>query len=61
VVVRFAITPQGRTSEIEIEENTLGNEAVAACIRNLIRSWVFPFKPDGDVPVAYPFVFSPSS
>jgi TonB family protein len=61
VVVRFTITTQGTTAEIEIEENTLGNDAVAACIRTVIRGWRFPFKPDDDVPVAYPFVFAPAS
>lgn len=61
VVVRFNITPAGRTSEIDIEENTLGNEAVASCIKTTIRGWVFPFKPPSDVPVAYPFVFAPAS
>lgn len=61
VVVRFSITPAGRTSDIDIEENTLGNEAVASCIKTKIRGWVFPFKPPSDVPVAYPFVFSPAS
>jgi outer membrane biosynthesis protein TonB len=61
VVVRFNITPAGRTSDIDIEENTLGNEAVASCIKTTIRGWVFPFKPDSEVPVAYPFVFAPAS
>ncbi len=61
VVVRFNITPAGRTSEIDIEENTLGNEAVASCIKTTIRGWVFPFKPGSDVAVAYPFVFAPAS
>jgi TonB family protein len=61
IVVRFTITTQGRTSDIEIEENTLGNEAVGACIKTTIRGWNFPFKPPSDVPVAYPFVFSPAS
>lgn len=61
VVVRFNITPSGRTSDIDVEENTLGNEAVASCIKTTIRGWVFPFKPDSDVPVAYPFVFAPAS
>lgn len=60
VVVRFTITPAGRTGDIEIEENTVGNEAVAACIRTVIRSWIFPFKPDDEVPVSYPFLFSPT-
>jgi outer membrane biosynthesis protein TonB len=61
VVVRFSITRAGRTSDIEIEEDTLGDEAVASCIRTVMRGWVFPFKPDDEVPVAYPFVFSPAS
>lgn len=61
VVVRFSITPAGRTSDIDIEENTLGNEAVASCIKTTIRGWVFPFKPPSEVPVAYPFVFAPAS
>ncbi|PTL79221.1 AgmX/PglI C-terminal domain-containing protein [Vitiosangium sp. GDMCC 1.1324] len=60
VMVRFSIKPSGRTGEIEIEENTLGNDAVASCIRTVIRGWVFPFKPDDEVPVAYPFVFAPA-
>jgi outer membrane biosynthesis protein TonB len=60
VVVRFNILTSGRTGDIEIEENTLGDEAVGSCIRNVIRVWTFPFKPDDAVPVAYPFVFSPS-
>ncbi|HEY8211393.1 MAG TPA: AgmX/PglI C-terminal domain-containing protein [Myxococcaceae bacterium] len=61
VMVRFTITKAGRTGDIDIEENTMGNEAVASCIRTVIRSWIFPFKPDDDVPVSYPFVFSPAS
>jgi outer membrane biosynthesis protein TonB len=61
VVVRFSITRGGRTGDIEVEENTLGNEAVGSCIRTVIRSWIFPFKPDDDVPVAYPFLFAPAS
>jgi TonB family protein len=60
VVVRFSIKPSGKTGDIEIEENTLGNEAVGSCIRTVVRSWAFAFKPDDDVPVVYPFVFSPA-
>lgn len=61
VVVRFSITTGGRAAEIEIEQDTLGNDAVSSCIKTVIRGWVFPFKPDSDVSVAYPFVFSPAS
>lgn len=61
VVVRFTIGTSGRVTEIDIEENSLANDAVGACIKAVIRGWVFPFKPESDVPVAYPFVFSPAS
>jgi outer membrane biosynthesis protein TonB len=61
VVVSFAITTAGRASNVDIEQDTLGNDAVTSCIRTTIRGWIFPFKPDGDVQVAYPFVFSPAS
>jgi outer membrane biosynthesis protein TonB len=61
VVVRFNITPSGRTGDVEIEENTLNNDVVASCIKTKIRGWIFPFKPDADVAVAYPFVFSPAN
>ncbi|MCA2980520.1 MAG: AgmX/PglI C-terminal domain-containing protein [Myxococcaceae bacterium] len=61
VVVRFSITTGGRASSIEIDQDTLGNDAVSSCIKTVIRGWVFPFKPESDVEVAYPFVFSPAS
>ena len=61
VVVRFSILPSGRSGEIEVEENTLGNEAVGACIRTVVRGWIFPFNPPANVAVAYPFLFSPAS
>ncbi|MCY1016063.1 AgmX/PglI C-terminal domain-containing protein [Pyxidicoccus sp. MSG2] len=60
VVVRFVIKPSGRAGEVEIEENTLGSESVGSCIRTTIRNWSFPFKPDSDTAVSYPFVFSPA-
>ena len=60
VVVRFVIKPTGRAGDIEIEENTLGSEAVGSCIRTTIRNWAFPFRPDSETAVSYPFVFSPA-
>jgi hypothetical protein len=61
VVVRFSITPSGRSGDIDVEENTLGSDAVSSCIRTVIRGWVFPFHPPDNVAVAYPFLFSPAS
>ncbi|MBI5548833.1 MAG: AgmX/PglI C-terminal domain-containing protein, partial [Deltaproteobacteria bacterium] len=61
VVIRFTIGESGRVmGQPEVEEDTLGNEAVTSCIRNTIRMWMFPIK-DNECPVAYPFIFQPSS
>jgi hypothetical protein len=51
MVVLFSISPAGRAID-------LGNEAVATCVQAVISKWVFPFKPETAVEVAYPFVFS---
>lgn len=59
LVLRFTITTAGRAREVDVAESSLGSPAVGACIGALVRGWVFPFKPDGEVPVAYPFVFAP--
>lgn len=57
VVVFFVITPEGRAGHVEIQENTV-NAAVGECVKPVVQGWEFPFKPDADVPVAIPFVFS---
>ena len=59
VVVQFSISPNGRATGVEIAESSLGNDAVGSCIQKLIRTWVFPFRPEEEVAVAFPFVFSP--
>ena len=61
VSVRFVISPSGRASEIALDENTVGSDAVGACVRTVIRGWAFPFHPREGVEVSYPFVFSPAS
>ncbi|MBN9687349.1 MULTISPECIES: AgmX/PglI C-terminal domain-containing protein [unclassified Corallococcus] len=59
VMVRFNLTPQGRASDVEVEESTLRSDEVINCIKTTMRAWTFPFKPSDDVPVSYPFIFSP--
>lgn len=60
IVVRFVIGTTGRVTEVDIDENSLNGE-VANCIRTTVRFWTFPVKPEEEVAVSYPFVFSPSS
>ncbi|MHA7629021.1 AgmX/PglI C-terminal domain-containing protein [Corallococcus sp. M7] len=59
VMVRFNLTPQGRASDVEVDESTLRSDEVINCIKTTMRAWTFPFKPSDDVPVSYPFIFSP--
>ncbi|WP_223643848.1 AgmX/PglI C-terminal domain-containing protein [Corallococcus sp. EGB] len=59
VMVRFNLTPEGRASDVEVEESTLRSEEVISCIKTTIRGWTFPFKPSSEVSVSYPFIFSP--
>ncbi|RKH05539.1 TonB family protein [Corallococcus sp. CA053C] len=59
VMVRFNLKPDGRAGNIEVDESTLGSEGVSSCIITTIRGWKFPFQPSDDVPVSYPFIFSP--
>jgi hypothetical protein len=61
IVVRFTIGSTGRITEVDIDDNQMGNDEVASCIKAKIRAWTTPFKPDGDATVSYPFVFQPAS
>ena len=59
IVVRFTIGENGRVKDVDIDENTMGSEEVASCIKTTIRAWTTPFT-GAEVPVSYPFVFSAS-
>ncbi len=61
LVLRFAITPRGRVADVGFDEDTLASPGVRECISGLVSSWVLPFKPEEDVMVAFPWVFSPTS
>jgi TonB family protein len=59
VLVRFNLKPDGRAGNVEVEESTLRSDGVSSCIITTIRGWKFPFQPSDEVPVSYPFIFSP--
>jgi TonB family protein len=60
LVLRFTLTPAGTVSGVEVEEDTLGDPEVTACVRNAVASWRFS-APPRSVEVSFPFVFQPSS
>ncbi len=61
VAARFVISPNGRVQQAKVEETTLNNATVEACVLRKIRLWRFP-KPKGGgfVVVRYPFIFKRS-
>jgi hypothetical protein len=61
VVLRMAIGAGGRVSDLDIEEDTVGSEAVTACMSTMVKRWVFPVSPKEAIPVSVPFIFARSN
>ncbi|MDF1565591.1 MAG: AgmX/PglI C-terminal domain-containing protein [Deltaproteobacteria bacterium] len=61
LLIRITISRRGTVADIEIERDTLGSATVVNCVRNRIRPWRFPVKPEEDTAVSIPFIFAPSS
>jgi len=60
IKIRWTITAAGTVSEVEIEEDSMGDAEVTSCIRGLVKRWRFPAPSGGSVDVVYPFVFQSS-
>jgi TonB family protein len=61
VSIQFTILRSGRVGQVKAVEDTTGDPMVGRCIVQKMKRWRFP-KPDGgEVTVAFPFVFAPSS
>jgi hypothetical protein len=60
LVLRFSLTAAGTVSAVEIDEDTLHDPEVAACVRTVARAWRFPAPPRA-LEVTFPFLFQPSS
>ncbi len=58
LVVRLSISPTGRAADVEIEDNALGSDAVASCVRTLMRTWSFPVHPAEEAALSVPYIFS---
>jgi hypothetical protein len=61
VVLHFAINHRGRVQDVTFDEDTLASRGVTDCIAAIVSHWVLPFTPEDDVPVAFPWVFTPTS
>ena len=59
LVLKFIVSTRGRVTDLDLTEGSMQNAAVRECITNIAKNWVLPFTPEEEVPVAFPFVFSP--
>lgn len=59
VSLSFSVTPSGTVSSAVVQESTLSDNAVGACMSKAVKRWKFP-KPQGGaaVSVTYPFTLS---
>ncbi len=59
IVLEWDIEEEGRVSRCVVKSNALGNDAVANCIVNRLKTWKFPDPPKDQIGrVIFPFVFS---
>ena len=60
VKMRWTITVAGAVSDVEIEEDSVGDSEVASCMKGLVSRWRFSAPSGGSVDVVYPFIFEPA-
>ncbi len=61
VTVHFTVANDGRPHEIDVSPDTLRSSEVTGCMEGVIRRWLFPVKPDGEVPMQFPVLFTPAT
>ena len=61
VVLRLVLGVTGKVTDLQLEEDTLGSEAVTSCMSTFVKRWVFPVSPFAEVPVLVPFIFARSN
>ena len=57
VKMRWTITTAGTVTDVEIEEDTVGDAEVSSCLKGLVKRWRFVAPSGGSVEVVYPFIF----
>ncbi len=58
LVLRIAVTAEGRTTAVKVLEDSLGSEAVRDCVLAQVADWRFPAVASGQVTFKAPFVFT---
>ncbi len=61
LAIRFVVGIDGRVTDADVEEDSLGSERLDQCVIRRIGSWQMQFKPRDETAVVFPFIFAPSS
>lgn len=61
VKLQFTILTSGRVGSAKVIANSTKSNSLAKCIENQAKRWRFPKPSGGNVTVAFPFLFEPSS
>ena len=56
ITLRFTIGTSGRITNIDVSQNTTGDDAIASCIIDKVQSWKFDPPSGGAVTFTYPFI-----
>ncbi len=59
-VVRFPLTASGRATDLSVEEDSLKDAALTACLLDRVSAWKFPVAPPEDVEVVHPLELRPA-
>ena len=60
IQLRFHVSAAGVVTRTSIEEDTIGDSAVASCLAARVRTWAFPALGCGELEFSYPFIFVPA-
>jgi hypothetical protein len=59
IQLRFTLSPIGKVTATEIEDDTVGDEGLARCMRTTVGGWRFP-ELKRETEFSYPFIFQES-
>jgi TonB family protein len=60
ILVRFTVTPAGTVTGAAVDEDTIGDAGLRACLLAVIARWRFPPPAGGPAEVSFPFIFQPA-
>jgi TonB family protein len=61
LLLRFTLTPAGTVATVDVDEDTLHDPVVTACVKAAILRWRFTAPPPRQIEITFPFIFQPAA